>query len=201
MVGVYKITNPKGKIYIGQSINIKKRWESYEKINCKNQTKLYYSLKKYGWDNHIKEIIEECFENELLERETYWKNYYKVLEIPSLCCRIDGRGGKMSQEMKNKISQSSKGISRNKGIPKSESHKINMGKSRIGKKHSVIHIENMRKGMLGKNTTSILCINDNKIFKSIKEASEYYNILPSSIDNILSGRAKMTRNKLEFKYL
>jgi hypothetical protein len=59
----------------------------------------------------------------------------------------------------------------------------------------------MRKGMLGKNTTSILCINDNKIFKSIKEASEYYNILPSSIDNILSGRAKMTRNKLEFKYL
>jgi hypothetical protein len=57
-------------------------------------------------------------------------------------------------------------------------------------------------GMIGKNTTSILCINDNKIYKSIKDASTEYNVLSSSIDNILSGRAKQTRKeKLVFKYI
>lgn len=103
LMGIYKITSPSGKIYIGQSIDIYSRWKGYEKLRCKNQTKLYNSLVKYGWDQHDKEIIEECLEEILVERETYWKLFYKVLEIPSLCCRIDGKGGRMSQETKDKI--------------------------------------------------------------------------------------------------
>ena len=76
MIGVYKIISPTNKIYIGQSINIEQRWKQYNK--------LYYSLKKHNPKNHIFKIIEECKESNLLEKETYWKNYYKVLEIPSL---------------------------------------------------------------------------------------------------------------------
>ena len=41
MVGIYKITNPSGKIYIGQSVNIDNRISSYKNLKCKNQTKLY----------------------------------------------------------------------------------------------------------------------------------------------------------------
>lgn len=93
MVGIYKITNPTGKIYIGQSTNIKKRWEFYIGFHCKGQTKLYNSLKKYGWDNHKKEILEECRVSMLEERETFYKLYYKVLDTPSLCCRMDGKFG------------------------------------------------------------------------------------------------------------
>lgn len=104
-IGIYKITNPKGKIYIGQSINIDKRFEWYRKLRCKSQPKLYNSINKYGWESHTKEIIERCNENKLLERETYWKIFYKVLEIPSLCCRIDGKGGKNSKETNEKIKQ------------------------------------------------------------------------------------------------
>jgi group I intron endonuclease len=114
MIGVYKITSPTNKIYIGQSINIEQRWKRYNKLYCKSQTKLYYSLKKYGPENHIFEIIEECKESNLLERETYWKNHYKVLEIPSLCCRIDGKGGKNSKTTNELISKSNKGISTRK---------------------------------------------------------------------------------------
>lgn len=108
MIGIYKITNPSGKIYIGQSTNIEKRFNTYEKLKCKGQVKLYNSLIKYGWDNHITEIIEECGENELLERETYWKLQYNVLEAPSLCCRIDGRGGRMSKESCKTLSKVTK---------------------------------------------------------------------------------------------
>ena len=104
MIGVYKITSPTNKIYIGQSTNIEKRKKSYSKLKCKDQTKLYSSLIKYGWENHIFEIIEQCDESQLLIRETYWKNYYNVLEIPSLCCRLDGKGGRMGMDSKKKLS-------------------------------------------------------------------------------------------------
>ena len=57
MVGIYKITNPSGKIYIGQSVNIDNRISSYKNLKCKNQTKLYRSLLKYTFENHIFEIL------------------------------------------------------------------------------------------------------------------------------------------------
>jgi len=110
MIGIYKITSPSNKIYIGQSTNIKQRWEDYNKmIRCKRQTRLYNSLKKYTPSKHIFEVIEECSEDKLLERETYWKQYYKVLDMPSLCCRMDGKGGKLSQHTKNKMAKSKLG--------------------------------------------------------------------------------------------
>lgn len=108
MIGVYKITNPNGKIYIGQSTDIEKRFNRYINLNCKGQPKLYNSLKKYGWENHQKEILEECNTSELLEKETFWKIYFNVLGNKSLCCRIDGRGGFLSKDTINKLSLSIK---------------------------------------------------------------------------------------------
>ena len=104
MIGIYKITNPNNEIYVGQSTNIENRWnKDYKTLRCKTQPKLYNSLKKYGPENHKFEIVEECVIEQLLMRETYYKNLYKVLEVPSLCCRTDGRFGHMSQETKDKI--------------------------------------------------------------------------------------------------
>jgi excinuclease UvrABC nuclease subunit len=34
MVGIYKITNPNGKVYIGQAINIDKRIQKYKWISA-----------------------------------------------------------------------------------------------------------------------------------------------------------------------
>lgn len=109
MQGIYKITSPSGKIYTGQSTNIDKRISRYKSLSCEKQVRLYNSLKKYGWDSHIFEIIE-IVENAdmLLQRETSWKIHYDVLNIPSLCCKIDGIGGKMSAESNLKLSISIK---------------------------------------------------------------------------------------------
>jgi len=107
IIGVYKITSPSNKTYIGQSININNRWEKYyKKFHCKNQIKLYNSLIKYGYNNHKFEILEECNENQLLLKE----NYYKQLELDKvdgnwqkvLFCRFDGKGGKDSEETRIK---------------------------------------------------------------------------------------------------
>lgn len=47
---------------------------------------------------------------------------------------------------------------------------------------------------------SIICITDNKIFSSIKEASDYYKINCSLICNQLKGRHKHTHGKT-FEYI
>jgi group I intron endonuclease len=124
MKGIYKIVSPSGKIYIGQSINIERRFSEYKRLQCKLQRKLYHSILKYGWDNHEKFILE-IVDNELnlIDRENYWKDYYRVLEIPSLCLRKDGTGGKDSEETKKRKSEALS------GLKKSEQHRMNMRES------------------------------------------------------------------------
>jgi group I intron endonuclease len=76
---IYKITSPSNKIYIGQSKNVNKRFKQYQKMNCKTQKVLLNSLNKYGADNHIFEVIEECAFEDLNIRERYWQEYYNSL--------------------------------------------------------------------------------------------------------------------------
>lgn len=109
MIGIYKITNPKGKVYIGQSINIYNRWkDNYFSLRCKNQKKLYFSLNKYGVENHTFEIIEKCSEELLDEKEIYWMDYFSCIE-EGLNIRGGGSRGKHSESTKNKISTSLQG--------------------------------------------------------------------------------------------
>ena len=82
MIGIYKITNKlNGHIYIGLSKNIEERWkkhcQKYKNPNDKEYKKyLYRAFRKYGIDNFTFEVIEECEEKELCNREIYWISYY-----------------------------------------------------------------------------------------------------------------------------
>ena len=74
--GIYKITSPTNKIYIGQSTNILFRFGAYKRLNCKKQTYLYNSFLRHGVENHKFEIIEECSIDILNEREVYYVELY-----------------------------------------------------------------------------------------------------------------------------
>ena len=103
MIGIYKITSPTGKIYIGQSTNIENRKYYYSSVKCDKQHKLYNSLQKHGWEQHIFEIIEECSLDQLNEREIYWGLYYDVLGENGLNLRLGDANGLCSEETKKKI--------------------------------------------------------------------------------------------------
>jgi hypothetical protein len=103
MMGIYKITSPTNKIYIGQSTNIENRKYYYASIKCDKQPKLYNSLVKYGWEQHIFEVIEECNLEQLNEREIYWGQYYDVLGENGLNLRLGDANGLCSEETKQKI--------------------------------------------------------------------------------------------------
>lgn len=76
MIGIYKITNKiNGKSYIGQSIHIEERWKEHI-YNPSKSSLIKLALQKYGINNFTFEVIEECDENELDEKEIYWIKYY-----------------------------------------------------------------------------------------------------------------------------
>jgi len=89
MIGIYKITSPSNRVYIGQSSDIEKRFNIYKNIPAiKKQTRLYSSFLKYGYINHKFEIIEECNFEELNIRERYWQEHYNVLGKEGLNCLL-----------------------------------------------------------------------------------------------------------------
>lgn len=134
--GIYKITSPSNKIYIGQSIDIEQRWKDYKNVKKNIGPKIKNSLLKYGPKNHKFEIIEECSVDLLKEKEIYWKNYYlKILnndwEQVLFCELYDRGGGPKSEYTKQKISQA------NKGKIFSEEHKRKIGESKIGNQYAL----------------------------------------------------------------
>lgn len=84
MVGIYKITNLINQnSYIGQSVDIEKRWQRHQKDAFDESGKsynypLYKAIRKYGLDNFTFEIIELCNQAELNEREIFWIGYYET---------------------------------------------------------------------------------------------------------------------------
>jgi group I intron endonuclease len=130
-IGIYKITSPSGKIYIGQSVNIALRWNQYKLLyKTIMGPKLYHSLKKYGCDNHTFEVIEECNADQLDEREIYWGQHYNVLTEAGLNLKLGESNGYYSDETKQKMSEAMMGrkitwkAGRRKGYVMTEEQKI-----------------------------------------------------------------------------
>lgn len=165
VIGIYKITSPLGRIYIGQSINIKERWNDYFKLKCKNQIRLYRSLLKHEVKNHKFEILEECSIELLNEREIYWGLKFNVLSKNGLNCRLGGSGN-VSEETRLKMSKSAF------GKKKSKKHCKNISKSKKGQFVSQETREKKRIAMLGKKQSKEACDKRSKSMLGRKQSLE-----------------------------
>ena len=78
MVGIYLIQNKiNGHCYIGQSMDIARRWRSHRNaMENKENTPLYCAMRKYGVENFAFSILEECLIEELDEKEIYYIEKY-----------------------------------------------------------------------------------------------------------------------------
>ena len=79
--GIYKITRLKtGEIYIGKSIDVKKRWTEHCKtafgVGSIAHSILHTTMKKDGIENFTFELLEEVPKDKLTEREKYWITFY-----------------------------------------------------------------------------------------------------------------------------
>jgi group I intron endonuclease len=156
MIGIYKITSPSNKVYVGQSLNIEKRFITYRKKACKMQIKLYRSLIKYGVNEHKFDVIQQCQEKDLNELERYWQDFYNVLE-EGLNCKLtntDSKTGRLSLQTKQKIREKATGrkatnqtklkmsiartgrVGYSKGKTLTDEHKLKISIAGKGRKHS-----------------------------------------------------------------
>ena len=80
--GIYKITNQvTDECYIGQSIDVAKRWKDHAKcgldIDRPQGNKLYKSMIEDGIWNFTFELLEQCPKEKLNEREKYYIEFYQ----------------------------------------------------------------------------------------------------------------------------
>jgi group I intron endonuclease len=154
MIGIYRITSPSGKVYIGQSKNIERRFRQYRNRSPKKQRKLYNSFEKYGLDNHKFEIIK-TFETEPRQdlfnqwEVLFWKHSFDLGQ-ESLNVKVPGSNGRHSDETKRRISAGHKGKimseaakqnlrERNLGHKPSEQTRLKLSKARKGKTYEEIY--------------------------------------------------------------
>jgi group I intron endonuclease len=171
MSSVYWIHHPEhtdmfSQGYVGVSKDLKKRWNDHAKRT--GNLHLKRAIKKYGWDNLVKEVV-------LVAEETYCLMIEAKLRAEDKMGWNITKGGGMppsalgmkftrSEEWKQKQSVARKGKpSWNKGIKYTEEQKSNVFKlseymkdkphGMLGKTQSIESIESMKQKKIGKKQT------------------------------------------------
>ena len=164
MIGIYAIQNcVNGKIYIGQSIDIERRWQQEKKMKKLNEH-LLRAMKKYSVERFSFYIIEECIKEKLNEREAFYIKLYHSLNPEFGYNKTSGGDNafsrpyqKLSDEHKRKISEANK-----HHRPTKEAIKKS--------------VETRRKTLLEKHKVDIWCLETDEIYHSIEEVVEKLGI-------------------------
>jgi group I intron endonuclease len=171
MIGIYKITSPTGKIYIGQSWDIAQRWRFH-----KNENRFYgplqKSFKKYGYGKHCFEIIHELptdVEQKVIDAyERLYIELYDNCGCVLLNIAPGGKGGKgykhrledrkRMSEIAKKRGLKPEEITRmhlaNKGRKLSEETKTKIRNSLVGKRFTEQRRKNISAGQKGRPKNS-----------------------------------------------
>lgn len=131
--GIYKITNKlNGKFYIGSASNIKRRWRQhrFDLIhNTHDNIHLQRSWNKYGQEEFLFELVEECDKGSLVLREQFYMDtlnpQYNIGKFATSSVGI-----KRSQETIEKHRQ------KMLGRKLTTEHKEKVRLSSLGRKHS-----------------------------------------------------------------
>lgn len=160
MIGIYSITNKKtGQMYIGQSINIERRFKEHIRGDGCPNSRIDNAIQKYGKDCFKFKIIEEFnedtpFLNDVLnDSEQYYIAAYNTfqndfhynltpggdfspMKVSEIVQRISGEnhpmyGQHLSEETKKKLSET------NTGKKLSEKTKKKMSEAKFGKNNGM----------------------------------------------------------------
>lgn len=177
--GIYKITNPEGKLYVGKSKNVYKRISQHGWGNLSKEIRLLYnSIQTHGYESHLFEIVELCSLDKLSLRERYWQEYYNVIGEMGLNCYLISIGG-----FPKKTRQSTVDLLRlkNKGRKHTEESKLKISKAKKGWKipiESNIHCK------------LVFDVNTGVFFYSVVEASIAYGLSKTLLASYLNGSKK-----------
>jgi group I intron endonuclease len=219
MVGIYKITSPTGKIYIGQSWDLKQRESYYRNMQSVRQPKLHASFLKHGWIRHLFEIVHilpiDVDQTIINQYEALYLQQYRNLGCSMLNIREAGSNGrpakksiekglktkavngsaKRSNITKQKISLANSG--KRKPL-RSEQHRLNLSKANKGKAgHKQSDVTKQKRletrKCRGSNQKQIIHLGSGATYTSRKEAAAAFGWTAENINHYIK--------KGEFKYI
>ena len=169
---IYKITNLiNGKVYIGQTngdgSNRRNLHLSRLRRNVHANNHLQNAFNKYGEDNFIFEVFCRCPIDKLDEIEIKMIAEQKAL---GNCYNIEN-GGKIVKKMDSSTREKIRKI--------------------ISEKHRDDKV--FRENFMKVHARKIICLNNMKIYESIKEASRDLNLKPKWIEQVLYKKNKYTK--------
>lgn len=161
-------------------------------------------IRKYGKKVFKKQILEFCnSEEQAFEREKYWIKFYNALQDDNFYNLDQGGRGRSnyvtSQETRKKMSQSQKERFKNKeNHPMFNKHRSNETKEKIrqgnlGKivtKQTKEKLSKVKSGENNPRAIKVECLNNHKIFNTIKEAAQWAGVDNSTLAQHLKGRTK-----------
>lgn len=195
---IYKVENLiDGKIYIGLTTSkygfkgryagngiqgMYKYYKNRKERGFNYNRHLYYAIEKYGFDNFkVTERFDVAFSKEELDikEKTYIALYKSTQEEYGYNLDLGGSCGKHSEITKKRIGEANKG-----NLPWCNGKHLS---------------EEIKKKISEANQVKIICLNNNKIFKSLTQASKEYGILTSAICQSCKNKKKSC-NGLVFRY-
>lgn len=216
-IGIYKIVNPTGKVYIGQSLDVEKRMLHYKKLQCKDQQLLYNSILKYGFNSHKISIVVVCDAEQLNDLERFYikkfksnvrkhglnltsggRDYFYHCESVKKKMSIAQLGNTKRRGKKQPQEEVAKRVKQLIGKKRSVQQKTNISKSLIGRKLSQQHRDNMSKSFQYKNAKKIINIETLEIYNRCQDAASSIGMKRTTLIAMLNGQNK---NKSPFKYV
>ncbi len=158
IAGIYKITSPSLKVYIGQSFDLELRFRLYGKMRCMGQRALYSSLKKYGYASHRIEVIHylplDIDQSTIDNYERLYIQLFKECGVKLLNLKDGGSKGKHCEATKLLISKKITGRTLSEAHRKKMSENFTgAGHPFFGKKATESHKQNISKALRGKTKT------------------------------------------------
>jgi group I intron endonuclease len=213
---IYKITSPSGKLYVGKTKSLRKRIAYYKWCAAKKTSSIIIlnSIKKYGWDKHILEVVEEIDDNLLNEREIYWIKELKTYSLDNpkgmnMTFGGDGNKGSWMHRLDLREKQSKRFTGEGNpffGKTHSEEFKANKSKevSEYNKRNNVqIPKWGAEKGRL-KVIKSVVCYDKFgcflKQYDSLTDAANQLNVNRSSVTESCNDIITAVEGKYIFRY-
>lgn len=213
--GIYMLTcKINGHRYIGQSKNITRRmWEHKHQRNAP-RLPISRAIKKYGWDNFKREILEYCPVEELSEKEIQYIAQLKPEYNVSKGGESGMRGYQHTQETKGKCRAAAIKEWQDK-TPEEKAYVLahqltgrlhpyspsaetreKLRQANLGKKQSEETVAKrsaaMKTAMLGNQNgnKAVRCVETSEVFPSVKQAAISLNVSAHGISHVLKGRQK-----------
>lgn len=196
--GIYKILNPNGLIYIGQSTNIDNRLLNYKTDNKTYNSPIRQSMRRHGFNNHVFEILHECEISMLDQMEKYYINLYDSFNN-GLNFTSGGKKGYIgSVETYKKVSQSLLGKKRPEYV---------INKIKETKRNNPVVVSNETRKLMSKKAkgnsshskkVKVTIGFEHAIFNSLKESSIALNVTREYLSRFVNGLASHPDFKIQY---